>query len=164
MTEIKEQFLTARGYERSAGENSLTPSMEDYLEMIYRLSKENGYTRVNDLAECLNVQPPSVTKMVQKLHEKSLLKYEKYGMIHLTGEGEQMGKFFLDRHNVLKEFLKLLRATEDLQKDVETMEHYISVQNYQVFSALVAFFKDHPSILSAFHRYKDQLFKDADQG
>ena len=39
--------------------------MEDYLEMIYRLSKENGYTRINELSNALNVQPPSATRMVK---------------------------------------------------------------------------------------------------
>ena len=103
MTKRKEQFYTARGYEIAAGENALTPSMEDYLEMIYRLSRVNGYTRVNDLAENLNVQPPSVTRMIQKLYDRSLLDYRKYGMIHLTDKGTKL-RIFLDRHNILREF------------------------------------------------------------
>lgn len=51
MTQDKEQFFTARGYENAARDDALTPSVEDYIEMIYRLSQTNGYTRVNDLAE-----------------------------------------------------------------------------------------------------------------
>src|SRR5690554_5504510 len=97
----KEKFFTARGYEISAAEGSLTPSMEDYIEMIYRLSRKSRTIRVNDLAVRLNVQPPSVTKMMQKLNEKNLLSYEKYGMISLTAQGEKLGDFFLVRHNTL---------------------------------------------------------------
>lgn len=154
MKDKKEKFYTARGYEIIAGENELTPSMEDYLEMIVRLSSETNYTRVNDLAESLNVQPPSVTKMVQKLHEKGLLDYEKYGMIHLTEEGAKLGNYFLERHNILKEFLTLLGATEHLQTDVERLEHYISYETYQTIRALTIFFKENKDIRQNFLEYK----------
>lgn len=155
MSKVNEKFYTARGYEITAKEGSLTPSMEDYIEMIYRLSRENGYTRVNDLAESLNVQPPSVTKMIQKLSEKALLEYEKYGMIHLTDEGKQAGHYFLDRHNTLKEFLQLIQATDDLQKDVETIEHYITFNTYKVISALVSFFNENQEIVKQLHTYME---------
>jgi Mn-dependent DtxR family transcriptional regulator len=68
-------------------DDSLTASMEDYLEMIYRLSLNTGFTRVNELSAALNVQPPSVTKMVQKLAELDLLEYEKYGVLILRKRG-----------------------------------------------------------------------------
>ena len=67
------EFFTFREYMRKDQE-LLTPSAEDYMEMIYRLSQKNGFTRVNDLASALNVQPPSVTKMIQKLAELKLIK------------------------------------------------------------------------------------------
>lgn len=159
MTKRKEQFYTARGYEIAAGENALTPSMEDYLEMIYRLSRVNGYTRVNDLAENLNVQPPSVTRMIQKLYDRSLLDYEKYGMIHLTDKGTKLGEYFLDRHNILREFLSLLVVTDDLQRDVETLEHYVSYNNFKVISALVAFMKDNPHFLQEFKKYRKDFLQ-----
>ena len=40
----------------------------------------------------LNVQPPSVTKMIQKLSEINLIKYEKYGVIMLEDKGLKLGK------------------------------------------------------------------------
>jgi len=154
MDNQKEEFYTARGYEIAAGDSALTPSMEDYLEMIYRLSEETGYTRVNELAESLNVQPPSVTKMIQKLHEKELLNYEKYGMIHLTEEGARLGKYFLERHNTLREFLSLVGAKEHLQKDVERIEHYISWDTYRIIHALTCFMKENKEVLYQFNEYK----------
>ena len=159
MNEKNEEFFTARGYEIAAGENALTPSMEDYLEMIYRLSRENGYTRVNELAESLNVQPPSVTKMIQKLNEKALLDYEKYGMVHLTEEGKNLGKYFLERHNTMREFLNLVGANDNLQKDVETIEHYISFSTYKVISALVDFLKQNQDVQIKFHEFKNKKQK-----
>lgn len=153
----KEKFLTARGYEIEAGGDSLTPSMEDYIEMIYRLSRKERSIRVNDLAERLNVQPPSVTKMMQKLHDKALLNYEKYGMISLTDEGERLGNFFLLRHNTLKELLYLLGADKNLQRDVEQIEHHINPQTFESLYALVRFFQDNQEILHSFNDYKVSL-------
>lgn len=156
MPDNHEEFYTARGYEIAAGDNELTPSMEDYIEMIYRISGKTGYTRVNDLADKLNVQPPSVTKMMQKLKEKSLLKYEKYGMIELTEKGKELGEFFLERHNTLKQFLSLLGIKEDLQKDVERLEHFVSFNTFQVIDDFVAFLQEHSNITKDFTNYRYQ--------
>ncbi len=36
-----------------------------------------------------------------------MVDYEKYGIIQLTGgEGKSLGKFLLNRHNIIEEFLK----------------------------------------------------------
>ena len=53
----------------------LTSSLEDYLEMIYRICLEDGYARINQLADKLNVRPSSTTKVVQKLCELKLVDY-----------------------------------------------------------------------------------------
>ena len=84
------------------GENLLTASMEDYLEMIYRLSLNTGFTRIHELSNALNVQPPSATKMVQKLAELKLLKYEKYGVVTLEQDGKKLGQVLLNRHNIIE--------------------------------------------------------------
>ncbi len=109
---------------------------------------------MNDLAAKLNVQPPSVTRMMKRLHEKSLLNYEKYGMIQLTEEGKQLGKFFLERHNILEKFLTLLGIKENIQKEVEQMEHYVSWESFQVIKGFVLFIQEHPEIMEKFEVYK----------
>ena len=78
----KNDFHTFNEYMKKE-DNSLTASMEDYLEMIYRLSLNTGFTRINELSNALNVQPPSATKMVQKLNKLGLLDYKKYGILFL---------------------------------------------------------------------------------
>lgn len=150
MANENEEFYTARGYEMSANEDALTASMEDYLEMIYRLSRELGYTRVNDLAEHLNVQPPSVSKMMQKLHEKNLLNYEKYGAIHLSSAGEKLARLFVERHDILKEFLILMGRKEKLLKELEQIEHYISWDTFRGIYTLIEFFNKNEDIKKRF--------------
>ena len=53
----------------------LTPSLEDYLEEIYRFSRELGFIRITDVANKLNVSLPSVNKAVKILSKKGYLQY-----------------------------------------------------------------------------------------
>ena len=86
----KDEFYTVRGYKMLNGDKKLlTASMEDYLEMIYRIHKEEGYVRMNQLAEKLNVRPSSASKTVQKLNSLGMVDYQKYGIIKLTEEGKR---------------------------------------------------------------------------
>ena len=61
---LENEFFTFREY-MTKNKSLLSPSAEDYMEMIYRLSYKVGFTRVNDISIALNVQPSSVTKMIQ---------------------------------------------------------------------------------------------------
>lgn len=62
------------------------------------------FYRINELSSSLNVQPPSATKMVQKLAELKLLKYEKYGIIILEESGKKLEKRYLIGILLLKKF------------------------------------------------------------
>lgn len=95
------------------------------MEMIYRLSSKTGFIRVNDLATALNVQPPSVTRMIKKLAEVNLIKYEKYGVIILKNDGLKLGEYLLQRHNLIEKFLKLLNVEDGLLEETEKIEHTI---------------------------------------
>ncbi len=104
-----------------------TPSMEDYLENIYKLIDQKGYARVSDIAEALEVHPSSVTKMVQKLDRGKYLVYEKYRGLMLTAKGKKMGKLLVDRHDLLEEFLEIIGVSEEnIYTDVEGIEHHLS--------------------------------------
>ena len=58
-----EDYYTFNEYMKN---NNLTPSEEDYIEMIYRLTMENDKVQVKDISTKLNIKPPSVTKMIKK--------------------------------------------------------------------------------------------------
>jgi len=117
-----------------------TPSMEDYLEKIYELIKGKGYARVSDIALELNLQPSSVTKMVQKLAEAGYVNYERYRGLVLTPEGEALGESMKDRHAMLEEFLRILGVPEEtLRRDVEGIEHHVSPDTVQAIQDLTTF-------------------------
>ncbi|WP_026486525.1 transcriptional regulator MntR [Caldanaerobius polysaccharolyticus] len=149
----EDEFYTFREYMKRE-ENTLTASMEDYLEMIYRLCAHTPYTRINELAAALNVQPPSATKMVQKLSDLNLIDYRKYGIITLTEKGQQIGKALLKRHEIIKEFLSLIGITDSILEETEKIEHTISDETLKKLNELVSFFKSNPHIIAMFHNYK----------
>lgn len=149
-----QKFYTFSEYIRKDQE-ALSPSAEDYVEMIYRLSKDQGFTRVNDLAGALNVQPPSVTKMIQKLSDMKLIKYEKYGVIMLEKEGSLLGEGFLNRHNMIMELLKILNINKGLLAETEKIEHTINAEILSGIRDLVNFFNDYPQVLEEFNKYRN---------
>lgn len=125
-----------------------TPSMEDYLERIYKLIDEKGYARVSDIAEGLEVHPSSVTKMIQKLDKDEYLIYEKYRGLVLTNKGKKVGKRLVDRHVLLEEFLEMIGVqTENIYKDVEGIEHHLSWDSITCIEALVEYFRRQPNLL-----------------
>jgi Mn-dependent DtxR family transcriptional regulator len=144
-----EEFFTFRELMKR-DDDILTASMEDYLEMVYRLSRDVGFTRVNEIASALNVQPPSVSKMIQKLAEQGMVDYEKYGYIILTRKGKKLGKELLYRHQVVEDFLRLLGVTEGLLDQTEKIEHTLNPSTLKELARLVRFLKERPELVSEY--------------
>ena len=150
----KNDFYTFNEYMKKEN-NLLTASMEDYLEMIYRLSINTGFTRMHELSDALNVQPPSATKMVQKLAELKLLKYKKYDVLVLEEAGKKLGESLLNRHNIIESFLRILDVSESkVLEETEKIEHTISNQTTKCFQDFVQFIKNNPEIEVAFKTYR----------
>lgn len=150
---MDKDFYTFSEYMKKE-EDSLIASMEDYLEMIYRLSEKNGFTRINELSAALNVQPPSATKMVQKLSELKLIKYEKYGVIMLEEKGRQLGERLIKRHNVIADFLGLLGVPDvEILTETEKIEHTVSESTMKCFNDFICFMEVNPDIKRQFLLY-----------
>lgn len=150
-----QEFYTFREYLRNEHED-LSPSAEDYLEMIYRLAKDSGYTRAGDLAQALNVQPPSVTSMVKKLAEMHLIKYEKYGVITLEENGVTKGKALLLRHNLVESFLKFLDIKSGLLEETEKIEHTMNDEILCGIQDLLDFFQGDEELDEKFRQYRNR--------
>lgn len=148
------EFHTVRGYQLLEKNKVLTSAMEDYLEMIYRSSLKEDYIRISKLAELLNVKVPSVSKMVQRLSSLGLLKFKKYGIIMLNEDGREIGKFLLERHKLLENFLKLLGCEEDLLQQTEIMEHVVNPQLLNNIKILNDFIQNNEGIMKEYMDYK----------
>jgi len=115
-------------------------AVEDYLEAIYILMRRKGLARVGDLSSLLNVKAPTVTEMVQKLARRGLVIYERYRGVRLTPRGEEIAKGVLERHEVLKSFLKILGLDEEIaEEDACRMEHYLHAETVERLSKFVEF-------------------------
>lgn len=106
----------------------ITPTMEDYLEVIGQLGKKDEVVRVKNIARQLNVKMPSVTEALKTLAKDGLIRHEKYGYVELTQKGNHIAKEIYSRHQALFKFLNQIlridpRAAEE---DACKMEHTIS--------------------------------------
>ena len=119
-----------------------TYRMEDYLEIIYELVQHKGYATLADVAEYLNVRPPSVTTMMRRLDQNGLLNYEKYRGIKLTERGMDVAKIIHNRHSVLSEFLRMIGVNSKIaNEDAESMEHYLHPQTMLQLTGLMHILK-----------------------
>lgn len=153
---VEQGFYTFREYMNRIGK-TLTASMQDYLEMIYRLSREKGYTRIAQLSNALNVQPPAATRMVQKLAIMKLIKYQKYGILELEDSGKLLGESLIERHNIVEKFLKVLGVGEDmLLEETEKTEHMLSSETLHCVSVFIGFFECNQYFAAEYENFKKE--------
>ncbi|RLG54960.1 MAG: metal-dependent transcriptional regulator [Candidatus Hydrothermarchaeota archaeon] len=104
----------------------MSESKEDYLEVIYNLIESKGVARTGDISKMLKIKPPSVTEMLQKLHEEKLVVYEKYKGVTLTSKGEKIAMNIKKRHNILTQFLISLGVSKEIaERDACKIEHVL---------------------------------------
>jgi DtxR family Mn-dependent transcriptional regulator len=106
---------------------TLTASLEDYLEAIFQIIAEKEAVRPKDIARRLKVSNPSVTGALRALAEKELINYAPYDVITLTPGGKAAAKDVIRRHEVLRDFFVKVLAVEEATADRAAcdMEHWI---------------------------------------
>lgn len=122
----------------------LSPSLEDYLEELYRFFLSKDVVRVTDLSQKLGVSLPSVSKALCKLKAEQYIHYQPYGIINLTDKGRTFGGFLVERNRLLQEFLTLICVKGDIATEVEGMEHYFSYETIEAIQVVVKFMKNNP--------------------
>lgn len=104
----------------------LSLAEEDYLKCIYHLShQEEQKITTNAIAERLQTRPASVTDMLKKLANKSLVEYEKYHGVHLSESGEKAAVLIIRKHRLWETFLvnKLKLSWDQVHDIAEQLEH-----------------------------------------
>ena len=135
-------------------EIKLTESMEDYLEMLYRIVIAQGYVRPVNLSTAIQVKPSSVTRMIQKLAEAGFITYEKYRNLSLTKKGSTYGRFLVWRDEKLKDFFLLADENTSINEQVEGIEHYITPTTMRFIRILVHYFRSDPRHLQELEAVK----------
>lgn len=131
----------------------LSPSLEDYLEEVYRISINKKEIRIKDVADCLGVSMPSVVKGLRKLHYQGYIMYRPYEKIEVLEKGKKKGKFLVERNRILREFVEVIGSDCDIQQEAEAMEHYLTISTIKAIEKLVAFFKENKSFLDEFKKF-----------
>ncbi len=107
--------------------HALTYTEENYLKAIYTIqdASERHEVSVNEIAERMQTRPATVTDMLRKLSEKSLIHYEKYKKIQLTGSGKKEALSILRKHRLWETFLhkKLNFSWDEVHEVAEQLEH-----------------------------------------
>ena len=106
---------------------TLSASMEDYLEVIFHVINEKQAVRPKDIAKRLKVSNASVTGALRTLTEKKLIHYAPYDVITLTDRGRAAAKDVVRRHEVLRDFFVKVLAVDAAIADEAAcrMEHSI---------------------------------------
>ena len=133
---------------------SSTTSEEDYLEVIAELVELKGYATTLDISRYMNVSPPSVTKMLQKLDENGYLEWEKYHGINLTEKGKQLANTIRQKHGMLLDFFEILGVGIDIaNQDIEGIEHHLNPKTIRQLRKFITFLKSNPKIIDEFYQF-----------
>jgi DtxR family Mn-dependent transcriptional regulator len=121
-----------------------TPTIEDYLGVIYTLDRDGEKVIGARLAELLDVSPPTVTVTLKRMIRDNWISIDKSKHIHLTPSGSKAAQSVIRRH-MLTEWL-LSRVLDipwsELHAEADKLEHSISKD---VEDRLAATFED-PSV------------------
>ena len=109
-----------------------SPSVQDYLKAIYRLSRDGEQVSTTSLAAALGVAPASVTGMLKRLagERPPLVVYRSRRGATLTPAGERIALEIVRRHRLLELFLVrvLGYGWDEVHEEAERLEHAISAR------------------------------------
>ena len=119
--------------------------MEDYLKAIYELKETEGEpVSTSSIAEHMDVTPPTVTSMMEKLADRELVDREKYSGVELTPEGETVALEVIRHHRLLETYLAEHLGYDwvEVHDEADRLEHHISEE----FERRVADMLDDPEV------------------
>ena len=113
-------------------------SVQDYLETILILSKQNPTVRSIDIANELSYSKPSVSVAMKNLRTREYITVSDEGCIELTEEGKNIAETVYERHTLIHDWLIELGvdpevATEDACK----IEHDISAESFNAIKEYI---------------------------
>ncbi len=138
----------------------MTKALEDYLETVYLLVRDNKVARVKDIAKARDVRMSSVTTAMRRLAEMGLIDYSQREYIDLTPEGEIAARRVLARHDILFRFFRDILDLNEQAADENAcaMEHHLSDEAMDRLTRFFEFLNRHPEekhiLIDNFHHCK----------
>lgn len=107
---------------------TMSRATEDYLKAIYNLAHRGEAVTTGHLAHELGVSSPSVSAMVKRLEDGSLLARPDSRSFALTDSGERAALRVVRRHRLLETFLAhvLQVPWDEVHDEAELLEHALS--------------------------------------
>ena len=100
-------------------------SEENYIKALYHLQNGELLVSTNDIAGKMNTKASSVTDMLKKLADKSLIDYVPYKGSKLTQNGQSCAMQIIRKHRLWELFLveKLNFSWDEVHEVAEQLEH-----------------------------------------
>ncbi len=106
----------------------VTPSVEDYLKTIWKLTSRGTRATPLLIATRRAVSGPSASIMLRRLVEAGLVVRGLAGAVELTARGEEAALHVVRRHRLLETFLVQVcgLAWDEVDAEAEVLEHVLS--------------------------------------
>ena len=109
-------------------DDSLSATVEEYLETIYNMSMEDEVVISARLAEKFRVAPPTVTEMLKRLLRNGYIEMDSKRQVTLTEAGNTAAESVLRRHRLTERFLADMLGMQwhQVHEEAGRLEHFIS--------------------------------------
>lgn len=140
--------------------HELSASLEDYLETIYFLSRDEGKARPKEIAKRMKVRAASVTGALKALAEKRLINYAPYSSVTLTDEGRVVASGIAKKHEALLHFFTQVLGLEagEAEEFACSMEHTIPDHILQRFARFAEYTEKCPSFNASWQESAEAYF------
>lgn len=123
-----------------------SPTEENYLKALFKLSDEQGLVILSELSAAMNVSMPTANSMVKKLDAQGWLRYEKYKPLTITKKGKKKASLIIRKHRLTEMFLveKMGFSWENVHEIAEQVEHVQSDAFFDRMDELLGYPKIDP--------------------
>ncbi len=132
----------------------VSAAMEDCLEVIERLQREQGSARVRDLAAALSIHKSTVTAALKLLTRRGLVAYARYGTATLTPAGRRIAERTRLTHVRMADFIGRMLLVDDgvAAANACRMEHVLDAAVRERLATFGRFVAAHPRLAANWRR------------
>ncbi|MBN2118967.1 MAG: metal-dependent transcriptional regulator [Anaerolineales bacterium] len=105
--------------------DKISPTIENYLSLMYVLELDKEPVLGVHLAQLLNVTPPTVTNTLKRMVRDGLITMDKNGT-RLTKAGKQSARTVVRRHMLTEWMMARILPWSKLHREAHNLEHAIS--------------------------------------
>src|SRR5690606_25090682 len=120
----------ADNHARQHSQPTISAAMEDYLKAIYRIQQDQDRVTTQALATELGLSSASVTNMVKRLADLSMVEHNRYYGVRLTEAGTKVALEVIRHHRLLELYLAEAMGFEwdKVHDEAERLEHHVSTE------------------------------------